>query len=211
MISLSKVQEDWDLTSTAPLLTADHPKIIRARLEAEIGNIKTFPTVSIPGFSYVTFSNLSEALKKFPQAMTIQGYPYNIHTLLQHVPKIVAIDFNALGAIVLFEEAQPLPNELDLASYCLATWTSYALSPELWGERGKWARFHGRLMHLFETKKCQRGECLPGYYQLTPSAAVLARHGLRGEQLDNSYLLVLPWTFSLSALEKLERIILQEM
>lgn len=210
LLTLNKDHNSWDLTLDGPLSSADHPKIIWARLQSELGNVTEFPAVTIPDWYYETFEEKARALEKFPDAISFRGQPHNIFMWLESKSPLAVVDFDDLGAIVLSKNLlEQKPNQ-DLQGFCLATWSHYALSPELWGPVGKWTRFHRRLIDLFESKSLQGGNCLPGYYTLLPHASKLKEHGFSGTHLDKSYLLVLPWTFSLSALEKLERIVRQE-
>lgn len=71
-------------------------------------------------------------------------------------------------------------------------------------------RFRERLHTLFEKYNLLKGDDYPGLYPLREEARLLEEFDIQGTSLEDSYILTLPWTFPLSALEKLEAIISQE-
>jgi hypothetical protein len=201
------VNLSFDLSVDGPLWTQMHPKVLLAKLNFE----NTLPeTVVLPGFQYDCFGNFNDAKLAHPQiSIQFEGRPWALKKFLDDNFNDAIIDFKDLGTLVLSKSdinVQPGPY---IHWHTLPVWMNYALSPELWGPQGKWTRFHLRLERLFREKNLLLSSSV-GHYCLNLEAAKLKEHGLHGSIIDKSYVLVLPWTFPLTGLEKLEKVVRQE-
>lgn len=200
----------FDLRTDAPLLNILHPKMIMALLEFMHSPESEPKKLEIPGWNYQSFSNLEEGIKSFPKLAARRATPENLGSFLNSECDTALFDFPPFGAFIL--SCKPL-RELSiegLHQYLIPPFLGYALSAELWGNQGKWPRFHERLHTLFVTYNLLKRADKPGLYPLIPEAQKLEQHGILGTMEDDCYVLTLPWTFPLSALEKLEVIIPQE-
>lgn len=200
----------WDLTPGAPIMVPRHPKLIWAKLQFEHDPHLPLPEITIPGQYYDCFASVQEAQAKYPQVpKSLRGLPYVIGQVLQNPGEPIILDFE-IGAVLLSMSPLNPQRENKLYWHELPIWLSYALSPELWGPNGKWTRFHEKLEAALTERKLLASQCQVGYYPLKPEAKRLEEFGFTGKVLPASYDLSLPWTFPLSALEKLEKAILQE-
>lgn len=207
LLKQNQTEDSFDLSLDGALWSMLHPKIILARLKFE----NQLPEqVSIPGFYYECFGNLTDATLAHPDInLNFEGRPWTIKKFLESGESDAIVYFRELGTIVLSKNEIPYRPEPKLYWHTLPLWTIYALSPELWGPQGKWTRFHDRLEKLF-TEKNLLINSTTGYYSLKSGSSKLREHGFHGTEVDKTYVLVLPWTFPLSALEKLEKIVRQE-
>lgn len=201
-----------DLGLEAPIMNQIHPKLIWAKLQFERNLPLTLPHIDLDGRSYQCFSSRDEATNKFSNIdLKFVGRPWSLKKFLDENHSEAIIDFPPLGTIVLSRNSLgPHSSEATLPQILLPLWMSYALSPELWGAQGKWTRFHSRIFQLLNEKQLMNGTNVVGHYQLNEKAKILENYGFIGTLLEKSYVLVLPWTFSLSALNKLEETIRQE-
>jgi hypothetical protein len=120
------------------------------------------------------------------------------------------INFKEYGTVYFTTEKITFDHGNQLHEFVLPLWLNYALSPELWGPQGKWIRFHQKIHQLFADYDLLEGSDFPGYYPLSEKAKKLEHHGFKGSIYQEKYLIVLPWSFSLSSLNKLENVIRQE-
>lgn len=195
-----------------PLMAQIHPQIIWGRLQFEHNPDQELPQVQIPGWHYMCFGDISEAVSKYQDIQhKLVGRPWTVHQFLSDGHEAAIIDFLEYGAVVVsktsLKAAQSNPG---VHHFTLPHWLSYVLGHELWGPFGKWTRFHQRIEALLNKHQLLEGSSTVGYYPLKPKAEKIATLGLHGTSIDKAYLLVLPWSFSLSALNKLEEIIQQE-
>jgi hypothetical protein len=204
-------ENEHDLTLDGPIMTKLHPKLIWVRLQQEFSPEEPSAPVLIPGWHFDCFENLESAVAKYPEIeLRFEGRPWTFHQFMEKNTQEAMIEFGDLGTIVLSKNeinSNPGPG---LYWQQLPIWTNYALSPELWGTFGKWPRFDIRLRELFQKHNLLSENSKIGYYVLKSEAAALKNFGFMGTSLDRSYVLVLPWTFSLKALEKLETTIQME-
>lgn len=212
LLAQNKLDESrFDLGQSAPIVNLVPPKIIWAQLQFEHDPSREVARVEIPGWHYDCFKNLSSAELKYPDIHTkLRGTPGNVYSFLQNGTTQGIIDFSPLGVAVISKEPLEIEATKELHQHTLPLWLHYALSPELWGPQGKWTRFHSRLHALLQGKGLLSGTDHPGYYPLNRSAKKLESFGFFGTDLEKSYVLVLPWSFPLTALEKLEKHIQQE-
>lgn len=208
-----QLKEDFplDMTLEGPLMAQMHPKVLRAKLQF-LHNPEQEPIhVQIPGWNYEVFKDCSAAEKKYPHiSLRFVGKPWALSKFLNSQNEEALVDFGELGTVALSKLALSTEAGREMHHYTLPQWLDYALSPELWGTQGKWTRFHSRLHDVLKKKNLLSDVDSLGYYPLKPQAQILETHGFVGTNLDKSYLFVLPWTFSLHALNKLEEVILQE-
>lgn len=150
-------------------------------------------------YSFQFFESADELLKSFPEAELRRGHPHAIYQFLTG-NQDVFLDFDQLGLVRLSRKQPSAPPE----NSQIARWLDYALSPELWGPDGKWTRFHEQLHKLFENHNLLERFSVPGYYPLKSNARLWEKYPLKGDLSENTFALVLPWTFSLTDLRKLE-------
>lgn len=211
LLAQSNEEFPLDLRLEGPIMTKFHPKILWAQLQLKANPQQLIPNIEIPGWNYACFANSNDAQKSYPQIdLKILGKPWTVYQFLESHQDQAIIDFPPLGTIVLSRNKLNAQNENASYQYLLSLWSNYALSPELWGTQGKWPRFHAKLHKIFSDHHLLESEPTIGHYPLIDKASRLEALGFVGSRLETSYLIVLPWTFSLAALEKLEKIILQE-
>jgi hypothetical protein len=208
------VESHFDLTIDGPLFCRDHPKVVWAKLQHQQDPHQEIPEITLGGRYFKAYPSPEEARKAYPSIQThFYGQPWAVHRFLLSGNEDAIIDFGPLGTAVLGHHKLPDKSQHPYQNRLLSAWLPYALSPELWGPMGKWTRFHARLRDLFLRHDLflDLVTDAPAYYALKSKAEILREHGFVGSSLDKSYLIVLPWTFSLSGLEKLERIVQQEL
>lgn len=200
-----------DLTLEGPPSGQEHPQVIKARLEYEVNPEREPAEVNLPGWFYESFETLFSAESKYPDIkLKFIGKPWSIYQFLSGNTDAAIIDFPGIGTAVVSKEPLPPYEKKGLHHHVVPLWLAYALSPELWGPNGKWIRFHENLHELFRSRDLLAGTSTLGYYTLKSDAEKIETHGFTGTKLEKAYLIVLPWTFSLTALKKLENIIRQE-
>lgn len=200
-----------DMTLEGPLTSLVHPKVLMANLQFQHNPGQEMSYTPIHGWHFEPFRNYTEATLKYPDIeLKFEGRPWSVFKFFESGASEAIIDFKELGTAVICKHELPTKPFHELHDHVIQAWLSYALSPELWGHVGKWSRFHQRLHDLLRKKDLLSGEDVPGYYPLKLSLEKLKDFGFIGTNLDKTYLLVLPWTFSLSALNKLEDVIQRE-
>lgn len=210
---LKQVNDEFphDLTMDGPIMHKLHPQIIWRKLQFQHGLEIEPPMRELHGWKISYFSNTAEAEKTYPEIQQVfVGRPWSLNQFLQGQFESAIIDFPPLGTVVISHNELPPEKEIGLHHHLLSPWLSYALSPELWGAQGKWTLFHARLHQTLKEHNLLDGADSVGYYPLKEQARALESLGFQGTNLEKSYVLVLPWTFSLTELEKLEAIIRQE-
>lgn len=211
LLLASKEELFFDLTGKGPLFTKTHPKVLWAQLQFQ-HNPELDPIhLTIEDWNYDCFPNTLEAKTKYPQIqLSFEAWPWNIFNFLSQNEEHAIISFGEMGTTALSKKILSPEVKHQLHWNVLPIITSYALSPELWGKNGKWPLMHERLLTLFRTHNLLKEGSFPGYYILGQEAHVLGSHGFKGSVFVDTYVLVLPWTFPLSAILKLEKIIQQE-
>ncbi len=181
------------LTENAPVLEFLPPFLLK----------ETFPSpVQDTQFGFCSFPSEERLLEKFPTAVIKRGHPKEVYLFLKGSGD-AAFNFDQLGFVYLSRNV-----DLGCAEDGkLREWLNYALSPELWGPEGKWTRFHERLHNLLEKHKLLEGSSLPGHYPLKLNARSWEKLPIQGDLTSDSYNLVLPWTFSLTDLKKVESLL----
>lgn len=203
--SYVKEETTFDLTLEGPLMSRPHPKVLWARLQFENNPGQEIIPTPVHGWNFECFKNSTDAELKFPEIeLKFRGQPWAVNKFLSSGKPDAIIEFDDLGTVIISKNELPSAKHNSLHDHELSAWLSYALSPELWGPVGKWTRFHTRLHELFARHNLLAGDDSIGYYPLISKAQKLIESGFKGTNLDKTYLLVLPWTFSLSALDKLE-------
>ncbi len=211
LLKLGHGPNSQDLSLNGPISPLTHPKVLWAQLQFQNNPQQEAPRFSIPDWNYECFKDLAAAKNKYPQiSLHLVGKPWMIDRFLSEKKTEAIIDFNELGAVVISKDPLELEAKNELCDHVLPQMLNYALSPELWGTNGKWPRFHTRLKKILLEKNLLQGQEYCGYYPLNIVAKKIENSGFLGSEVDNTYLLVLPWSFSLSALEKLEEVIERE-
>ena len=210
---LAQMKDDFplDLTLSGPAMKEWHPKVLWTKLQY-LNNPEREPDeVQLSGFSYHCFKNFSLAEKYYPDIqLKFIGKPWTLKKFLESGEERAIIDFHPFGTAMLSRKNENFPRGKELHDFLLPVWLDYALSSEVWSHEGKWPRFHERLMKIFTDYNLLDTRPTLGYYPLKSTAEKLEANGFLGTRLEKSYLLVLPWTFSLTALNKLEDVIRQE-
>lgn len=204
-------KEILDLSLNAPLLELLHPKMAKNLLGFMIDPKSKPEEVIVLGWSYEIFSGAKEAQNAFKGLTIKKGSVAELGIFIHSETQEGLFDFAPFGVAYLCRGQHAQSNlSTSLAHYVLPSFLCYALSNDLWGPQGKWTRFHQRLDTLFAKYNLLSAQTLKGKYPLKLDAQKLENFGIRGSVLDGTYLLTLPWTFALSDLEKLEKIIIQE-
>lgn len=186
---LHQKNDDLNLTEKGPVLPILPPFLLQ----------EMPPFTKETQYSFEAFENAAELLRAFPDAQIRKGHPKEIHRFLSG-NEDVFLDFDQLGVVCLSRK----PTTSSPSNSRLARWLDYALSPELWGPEGKWTRFHEQLHKLFEKHNLLERNSVPGYYPLKSNARVWEKYPLKGDLSEQGFALVLPWSFSLTDLRKLE-------
>lgn len=185
-----------DFRQQKNIVTLLPPRVIESQLTGETTFRPHFENYHIR-----TFKSLSE-VQSFSSLPITPGVPAAIGLFLKQKPAQIVFDFSPLGYCLFTHQAGEA--SVDAA---LISWTHYALSPELWGAQGKWMRFHERLHTLLSEKNVLDGETYPGHYPVTRAIKAWEQDGLLGDEEHGKVILTLPWSFSLTGLEKLERLL----
>lgn len=202
----------WDLSLEGPLFHRQHPKVLLATLLHERAPQELpLPETFMAGWHLECFETMEEAESECGTVeVKFRGSPWEIGLFLKSGVQTALIDFSPLGAVHLSKEKSLKAPRRKLCEHTLPLFLNYALSPELWGPAGKWPRFHRELTTVLSQKNLLiKGET-PGYYLLKENASALEKNGFKGTHVDKSYLLVLPWTFSLAGLKRLVEFVRQE-
>lgn len=197
---LKHPETSFNLSLSGEIVGPLHPKIVWKQLELKHNPQQEVIPMTLSGWFW------DSAWTKYPELNQEPGRPWNVFRFMTSSAEKMIFHFPPLGSVVLSK----VPLENTQQDHCLPLWLSYALSPELWGPQGKWPRFHSRLQKLFQSKELLNEGDYPGHYPLKKEAKKLEAFGFLGEDLEEAYVLVLPWTFPLTALEKLEQVVQQE-
>jgi hypothetical protein len=206
---MKKSTHSYFLSENSPLISLQHPALMRAKILADLGKLSETKVPPLSGWNYHHYPTAEEAKARHPDYSLERGFPYAVGRFLEKGCNAL-LDFEELGVVYLTRQALENTPTLTLEKVQIALWLHYALSPELWGPAGKWTRFHLRLSTLFAKYGLLIGESVPGFYELKSSAQHLEKFGFKGDLIGDKYRLVLPWDFPLSAVVELERILAQE-
>ncbi len=145
----------------------------------------------------------------FIHAPQFGGWPKDIFNFLKTNPQEAVLHFEELGPVHLSRISPPQSKKHapDLKDFLIPVWLDYALSPELWGQSGKWTRFHEQFHTLFEKFGLLIEEDSTGYYPLGLQASFLEEEGFLGRKTENAFLFIPGWDFPLSGLKKLEEVL----
>ncbi len=194
---LDRKSDHLDLTENAPVLEFLPPFLLKENPSAPLPESQ---------FGFCSFPTHEKLLEKYPEAIIKRGHPKEIYRFLKGSGD-AALNFDQLGFVYISRD-MTLGSDDNLR---MKAWLNYALSPELWGPEGKWTRFHERLHNLLEKRKMLEGPSLPGYYPLKVNARSWETLPVKGDLTTESYNMVLPWTFSLSDLKKIESLFNEEI
>lgn len=162
-------------------------------------------------FYFNHFDHLSVATKLWPNLTIKKTLPYEVYQFINSAEDKVIFDSQNLGATLVSKSEITLGKLSGSCAVSLEPFMQYAFSNDLWNAQGKWPRFHARLLTLFNNKSLLIHSHGPGHYQLKKSAKKLENAGICGDVQDNSFTLILPWSYPLRALNELEKIISQEL
>jgi hypothetical protein len=213
------VSQTIHLELDGPPMSRFHPKILMTKLLFEENLREKIPRINLQDWNYDCFKDSTSAEMTYPDIKTrFVGRPwtffkffYDNENAKKHDSIDEAIiDFKELGTIVLSKKTLNPFQSTELHHFILPQWIDYALSSELWGPQGKWIVFHQRLHNLFSELNLLESTDSVGFYPLHQKLCKLDSLGFKGTINRDNYLLVLPWCFSLSALNKLEKVIRQE-
>lgn len=198
-----------DLTGNSPILRPLLPSMIKNLCQFMID-----PTFSIDQtegkYSFQHFDNLQSARLHAPNLEIKTMFPYEVFKFMHSTSESVILNCHELGSSIVSKNRMPPQKLTGPTSLMLEPFFCYAFSTDLWGETGKWTRFHARLLQLFNTKSLLIDSRGPGHYQLKQSAQRIEGYGIKGLCQDNTYHLFLSWSYPLAALKELEKIISQE-
>lgn len=198
-----KEHNNLDLRTSAPLFRTHFPPVLKIILQFKQTNFFERLDADRPiDNKYYGYSIESSDL-------SVKASPGAIGKWLNQPSSPCIFDFGPYGKVFLSATPQNQLFENSINQRVIHSLLSYALSPDLWGENGKWIRFHKDLQTLFESKNLLLSSNT-GQYSLHSKAQILSNFGILGDLENECYNLVLPWTFSLKDKEKLERIIRQE-
>ena len=136
--------------------------------------------------------------------------PYEVYQFIHSAQDKVIFDSGELGASIVSKSPLPLRELCGPTALTLEPFLNYAFSNDLWNVQGKWPRFHDRLMTLLNNKSILIDSAGPGHYRLLKASQKLENHGIRGLVQDESFDLILTWSYPLAALQELEKLISQE-
>lgn len=198
----------FQLTANSPIYCIEHPGVVKIRLSSEA----EFSALPAPQSTFFDLywnveSSLDKARQNFPQLDVYSGHPKDVYKWMQNKSPAI-FNFSPLGILVL-SDAQ-YERKLTPSDHAMALWFNYATSMELWGPQGKWTRFHERLQALFNRYNLLVEQSGPGFYRLDPQVSWIRSHGFVGDLSSHELQLTLPWDFPLSALVKLEKLILEK-
>jgi hypothetical protein len=195
------------LRGHAPLMAQLHPKMIHELL-AFIHNPEHEPRIlTISGRYFACYAHVLDARRDFGHTPLVPGFPFAIHS---NMNSEVLYDFAPFGAAVIAPTPLAHRGAPGLHQIVLPSFLEYALSQELWGPSGKWTRFHHEIQALLEKLNLIEEPSILGKYVLKAQAQRIEGRGILGDIVGNTYILTLPWTFSLTALNKLKTIIEEE-
>jgi hypothetical protein len=201
------VPDAQDFRETASLFPIPHPLVLKAQLSHQDSPQHDYPIRgSFLNWNLFCFENASE----IPSEVKIQrAHPHVVAQILKTNPTEMALSFDQLGCVILTQNKMLLATKPGLHQLTLPLILDYAFSQDLWAPHGKWIVFHERLQKAFETAGLLL-DSLPGSYSLNTKSVRLRDFGILLDEKDNHWELTLPWTFPLSELVKLEKLLTQE-
>jgi hypothetical protein len=210
MQEAKKKSSGYSLVPETPLFDIIHPALLKTLKELTLRPDLT-PSPFVSPRHFATFYANAEEARLLTGSPVRLGQPWVMGEVILEDRLPLIIDFDPIGA-VLFTATEPEKRSESegIHQFLLPVWLNYAMSPELWSEQGKWPRFHRRLEQVFNQQGLLQGPARPGHYQLISEARKLENFGFFGRLDQDSYALTLPWSFPLSALTELEKVILQE-
>ncbi len=207
LISMSKSRDNLNLSGEGDLFSVLPPKVIKNLLGLAMDAALPIPEISLKDRSCITYSNVFEALHFHPSLNIVKSTPFDVS---QSHGKNCIIDFGIWGSAVISNSSLNMKSSMGLHQYFLPYFIEYIFSPELWAINGKWPTFHSRLTILFQDHSLLDSSPGPGFYKLNLQARKLESLGVQGHVTETTFDLIMPWTFSLTELKKLEQIITQE-
>jgi hypothetical protein len=205
-------KSQYDLRTDAPIFEFLHPKLIEAQLQYSDSSQQEYFGQEIHGWFVYPFPSKQAAKSSLSETcLTIRCLPFEVFQMLKIDTKgPILMEADSLGAVILSKIELSLNLSSGIHQKLLPLWIEYILSPELWAQHGKWPRFHQTLHTLFYKHQLLDKQDAPGFYSLKPGAQKLENFGFFGSLQNENYTLTLPWTFPLTALQKLEQVMHQE-
>ncbi|HLW56749.1 MAG TPA: hypothetical protein VKY27_05155 [Bacteriovoracaceae bacterium] len=198
-----------DLSGEAPILRPLLPSMIKNLCQFMLDPHFSIEQAKGPYF-FKHFDSLVSAKNFIPELEVKTMLPYEVFKFINSSENKIIFDCKELGATIAAKDAFPLEQLTGPLSLTLEPFFCYAFSDDLWNTQGKWTRFHARLITLLDNKSLLVNSLGPGHYELGYQAQKLENFGIKGMIKDNSYQLILPWSYPLKALNELEKIISQE-
>jgi hypothetical protein len=186
-----------------------HPQMIRAMLAFLDNPLQEPPSITLSDWHFGCYPDTASAQTAY-NLPAFSCWPHEMFKFIKSTEDTRLFSLGQFGSFLLSRKPLNLSLNSGLHHHLLPSFIQYALSTELWGEQGKWTRFHARLHELFSKHNLLNGQDFPGYYPLKAEVKKLEKLQVTGKTVHESYTLTLPWTFSLTALEKVEKIIHQE-
>lgn len=205
---LSPKDAQYDLRSRSKLFEFDHPLVLKAKIAHNLNPEQEYNVYpSFGDWNIFSFPNLS----CLPENITVvRAQPHHVFEIKTNKPHETLLDFQDNGCVILTMDKKLIPTTQGIHQLVVPLLLNYTFSSDLWGDQGKWSRFHHRLIGIFEKYELLSSPSSPGFYPLKPTANRLKQWGFLGDEMGDTYLLTLPWTFPLTGLEYLEKIIAQE-
>ena len=199
-------QLQFNVSGEGVACTLVHPALLKAEKQFSMKPEDVLPKLNWQDWHLECFPLRSPKLEKMANVNQYQGWPKDIFHFLKDRPQEAIIHFEDLGSIYLTQivSHHVKKSTFELLDILLPLWLDYALSPELWGQTGKWTRFHEQFHTLFEKFGLLIGQDSPGFYPLVAQASFLEEGGFIGKRTDHSFLFIPGWDFPLSGLKKLE-------
>ena len=205
---VSPKQLKFNVSGEGLACTLTHPAVLKAEKLFHTTPEVLIPKTSWQDWQLFSFELRSPELVKWSSVPQYSGWPKDVFKFLSEKPDEAIIHFDHLGSVFLTKnrthDAKKEKNEL--IETLLPLWLDYALSPELWGQSGKWIRFHEHFHTLFVKFGLLIDQDSPGYYPLAAHACFLEEEGFVGKRTDPSFLFIPGWDFPLSGLKKLEEV-----
>jgi hypothetical protein len=196
-----------DFRQSASLFPVTHPLVLKAQISHRDNPQQEYAFQgSFLSWNLFCFENKSEIMS---DVKLIKAHPFVIAEILKSTPTEVALDYEQLGCVILTQNKMLLPTSPGLHQQTLPVILNYTFSQDLWAAHGKWTQFHQRLQKAFENAGLLL-DSLPGFYSLNKKAFKLKEFGFLGDEKGHQFDLTFPWTFPLSELVKLEKLLTQE-
>lgn len=192
-----------------PLLRPLLPTMIKNLCHFMLDPHFTIQQVAGP-YYFCHYHHLAHARLTHPDLAVKKTLPHEVYQFIHSTQDKVIFDSGPLGASLVSRSPLPLQQLSGSTALTLEPFLNYAFSNDLWNAQGKWPRFHDRLLTLLKNKSILSNSLGPGHYQLNVPVKKLEDLGMRGLVQDESLQIILSWSYPLTALNELEKMISQE-